>query len=154
MIVVIVYGAINNKPTISVDMLAPRSYMEIANMFGVICFSMGVAFVGLSSQVRFLTSLHTQRSMENPSRFKSALIVSLIVPSVIYILFAFGGVVFYYKSGIQDIILANIPANSLWYQISAIGLSLVCFLSYPIAVYPALIACEAWIQERGRESDV
>ena len=87
--------------------------------------------------------------MENPSRFKSALIVSLIVPSVIYILFAFGGVVFYYKSGIQDIILANIPASSLWYQISAVGLSLVCFLSYPIAVYPARIACEAWIQERG-----
>lgn len=87
--------------------------------------------------------------MENPSRFKSALIVSLIVPSVIYILFAFGSVVFYYKSGIQDIILANIPASSLWYQISAVGLSLVCFLSYPIAVYPALIACEAWIQERG-----
>lgn len=26
MIVVIVYGALNNKPTISVDMLVPRSY--------------------------------------------------------------------------------------------------------------------------------
>ena len=41
----------------------------------------------------------------------------------------------------------NIPVTSLWYIISAIGLSLVCFLSYPIAVYPALIACEGWIKE-------
>ena len=44
-------------------------------------------------------------------------------------------------------ILANIPRKSVWYIGSAIGLSLVCFLSYPIAVYPALIACEAWIKE-------
>lgn len=41
----------------------------------------------------------------------------------------------------------NIPVTTLWYIISAIGLSLVCFLSYPIAVYPALIACEGWIKE-------
>ena len=85
--------------------------------------------------------------MENPGRFKSALIVSLIVPSVIYIVFAFAGVIFYNQKGIHDIILADIPSNTLYYQISAIGLSLVCFLSYPIAVYPALIACEAWIKE-------
>ena len=45
-------------------------------------------------------------------------------------------------------ILANIPRKSAWYIGSAIGLSLVCFLSYPIAVYPALIACEAWISEQ------
>ena len=79
--------------------------------------------------------------MENPGRFKSALIVSLIVPSVIYIVFAFAGVIFYNEKGIRDIILANIPSDTLYYQISAIG------LSYPIAVYPALIACEAWIKE-------
>lgn len=85
--------------------------------------------------------------MENPGRFKSALIVSMTVPSIIYIVFAFTGVIFYNQKGIHDIILADIPANTLYYQISAIGLSLVCFLSYPIAVYPALLACEAWIKE-------
>lgn len=51
MIVVIVYGALHNKPDFSVSMLWPRNVMDIANMFGVICFSMGVAFVGLSSRV-------------------------------------------------------------------------------------------------------
>ncbi|KNB43017.1 hypothetical protein JH06_3237 [Blastocystis sp. subtype 4] len=137
MIIVIVYGAIHNKPSFALRMLWPQDIMGIANMFGVICFSMGVAFVGLSSR----------SSMENPGRFKSALIVSLIVPSVIYIVFAFAGVIFYNEKGIRDIILANIPSDTLYYQISAIGLSLVCFLSYPIAVYPALIACEAWIKE-------
>lgn len=52
MIVVIVYGAIHNKPTFALAMLWPQNVMDIANMFGVICFSMGVAFVGLSSRVR------------------------------------------------------------------------------------------------------
>ena len=66
MIVVIVYGALNNKPTISVDMLVPRSYMEIANMFGVICFSMGVAFVGLSSQVANFARLYRSAAWRTP----------------------------------------------------------------------------------------
>ena len=52
--------------------------------------------------------------MENPGRFKSALIVSLIVPSVIYIVFAFAGVIFYNEKGIRDIILANIPSDTLY----------------------------------------
>lgn len=97
--------------------------------------------------------------MEKSSKFEQALIVSLAVPGVIYILFAVCGVIFYNNApgasrvsesrvgGIQDLILSNIPSISWYYIISAIGLSLVCFLSYPIAVYPALIACEAWIKE-------
>ena len=97
--------------------------------------------------------------MKDPFQFKKALSVSLLIPSLIYIVFAFAGVVFYEKAeggffsgipirgGIQDVILANIPRKSVWYIGSAIGLSLVCFLSYPIAVYPARIACEAWIKE-------
>ena len=85
--------------------------------------------------------------MENPTRFKSALGVSLVVPSLIYIIFAFLGVLFFNQVGLKDNVLSNIPSGSLYYQISAIGLALVCFLSYPIAVYPALIACEAWIKE-------
>lgn len=52
MIIVIVYGAIHNKPSFALRMLWPQDIMGIANMFGVICFSMGVAFVGLSSRVR------------------------------------------------------------------------------------------------------
>ncbi|KAK8816748.1 hypothetical protein WA577_002146 [Blastocystis sp. JDR] len=140
MVVVIIYGILYNKPSLDLSMLWPRKYMEIANMFGVICFSMGVAFVGLSSR----------SSMKEPNRFKKALVVSLSIPSLIYITFAFAGVVFYKNAegGIQDVILANIPRKSAWYIGSAIGLSLVCFLSYPIAVYPALIACEAWISEQ------
>ena len=52
MIVVIVYGALNNKPTISVDML--------------ICFSMGVAFVGLSSQVANFARLYRSAAWRTP----------------------------------------------------------------------------------------
>lgn len=59
MIVVILYGILYNKPSIELAMLWPRKYMEIANMFGVICFSMGVAFVGLSSRVRHALLSHT-----------------------------------------------------------------------------------------------
>lgn len=33
--------------------------------------------------------------MKEPNRFKKALVVSLSVPSLIYIIFAFAGVVFY-----------------------------------------------------------
>ena len=42
--------------------------------------------------------------MENPGRFKSALIVSLIVPSVIYIVFAFAGVIFKEISGVDALV--------------------------------------------------
>ena len=58
MVVVIIYGILYNKPSLDLSMLWPRKYMEIANMFGVICFSMGVAFVGLSSRVRHACSSH------------------------------------------------------------------------------------------------
>lgn len=51
LIIVITYGAIYNHFHIDVSMLWPRKYLEIADMFGVICFSMGVAFIGLSSRV-------------------------------------------------------------------------------------------------------
>ena len=51
MVCVILYGILSNKPSFSVSMLWPSDYLEIANMFGVICFSMGVAFVSLSSRV-------------------------------------------------------------------------------------------------------
>lgn len=47
-------------------MLVPRSYMEIANMFGVICFSMGVAFVGLSSQVANFARLYRSAAWRTP----------------------------------------------------------------------------------------
>lgn len=33
--------------------------------------------------------------MQNPSRFENALVVSLLVPGVVYILFAVCGVIFY-----------------------------------------------------------
>ena len=36
-----------------------------------------------------------QASMQNPSRFENALVVSLLVPGVVYILFAVCGVIFY-----------------------------------------------------------
>lgn len=51
LIIVITYGAIYNHFHIDASMLWPRKYFEIADMFGVICFSMGVAFIGLSSRV-------------------------------------------------------------------------------------------------------
>ena len=51
MCIVIIYGALHNKPSIALSMLWPTNMMELANMFGVICFSMGVAFIGLSSRV-------------------------------------------------------------------------------------------------------
>ena len=51
LIIVLTYGAIYNPFKIDVSMLWPRKYYEIADMFGVICFSMGVAFIGLSSRV-------------------------------------------------------------------------------------------------------
>ena len=51
MICVILYGILHNKPSFTVSMLWPNDYLEIANMFGVICFSMGVAFVSLTSRV-------------------------------------------------------------------------------------------------------
>ena len=85
--------------------------------------------------------------MQNPSKFNKVLIVSLTIPSLIYIVFGFMGVLYFESSGINPLILANIPKESLFYIISAIGLALVCFLSYPIALYPALLACEASIKE-------
>ena len=51
LVIVITYGAIYNHFHIDMSMLWPRKYFEIADMFGVICFSMGVAFIGLSSRV-------------------------------------------------------------------------------------------------------
>ena len=57
MVCVILYGILHNKPSFAVAMLWPSDYLEIANMFGVICFSMGVAFVSLSSRVNFLRPL-------------------------------------------------------------------------------------------------
>ena len=50
--------------------------------------------------------------MENPGRFKSALIVSMTVPSIIYIVFAFTGVIFYNQKGIHDIIIRSLPLVS------------------------------------------
>lgn len=95
--------------------------------------------------------------MENPEKFNKVLGFSLLVPCLIYITIGFLGVGFYNEGihcnvhflvgGLKDNILKNIPMTTLWYIFSAIGLSLVCFLSYPIAVYPALIACEGWIKE-------
>ena len=33
--------------------------------------------------------------MQNPSRFENALVVSLVIPGIVYILFAVCGVIFY-----------------------------------------------------------
>lgn len=56
LVIVLAYGAIYNHFHIDASMLWPRKYFEIADMFGVICFSMGVGFIGLSSRV--FDSLH------------------------------------------------------------------------------------------------
>lgn len=63
---VILYGILHNKPSFSVSMLWPSDYLEIANMFGVICFSMGVAFVSLSSRVFFFALLDRRPACRTP----------------------------------------------------------------------------------------
>lgn len=65
MIIVILYGILTYKPSFTVSMLWPSDYIEIANMFGVICFSMGVAFVCLSSRVGLRIAIHSSRVWRN-----------------------------------------------------------------------------------------
>ena len=49
--------------------------------------------------------------------------------------------------GIDPIILDNMASNPYFYYITAIGICLSCIASYPIAVYPAALAVEAWIKD-------
>ena len=96
--------------------------------------------------------------MKKPEHFNGVLIGALVSCLVFY--YVFGAIsIFTFSNdacihslqsddllaGIHGLILENIPSSSIFYISASIGLALTCWLSYPIAVYPATRAVESWI---------
>ncbi|KAK8805875.1 hypothetical protein WA158_002531 [Blastocystis sp. Blastoise] len=123
-IIVIIYGGVTYGFHYDNAMWLPRNPLSIANIFGVLCFSLGVAFIGASSHA----------SMAKKTHFFPVLIISLVTCICFYYIFGSLSVFFYSAdSEIHGLILENIPSSSIYYVIASIGLALTCILSYPIA---------------------
>ena len=87
--------------------------------------------------------------MEKSDKFNVVLWISLAICALLYALLGGFGSFFYHndEKGIDPIILDNMASNPYFYYITAIGICLSCIASYPIAVYPAALAVEAWIKD-------
>ncbi|KAK8805883.1 hypothetical protein WA158_002539 [Blastocystis sp. Blastoise] len=138
MVLVMVYGGVTYGFHYDNAMWLPRNPLSIANIFGILCVNLAVAFIGASSKV----------SMKDPSKFDLVLSLSLSLCLLFYILFGSFSVITYSSEGatIKDNILESIPSTSIYYMIASLGIALTCCVSYPIAVYPAAVAIQSWVK--------
>lgn len=78
--------------------------------------------------------------MEHPEKFQTLSSISLTISTLFYIVFGILLVILYYNipGGVESNILYNIPSSNVCYWFTTLFISLMCILSYPVAVMPAL----------------
>ncbi|KAK8799492.1 hypothetical protein WA158_006041 [Blastocystis sp. Blastoise] len=137
-IVVLIYGDITYGWD-NVDELTFNfgNIFNYASIWGTMCFCLCVAFIAPSAR----------NNMKNTNHFDWVLGGSLAGCVIFYVIFAAFAIIFFSNDafGIYDMILQNIQCTTIYYYISSACIAIVCWLSYPITVYPAMKAIELWI---------
>ena len=87
--------------------------------------------------------------MKKPQQYNMALIVSVFIVVVVYMsLGLFGGMSFSQDpQGINPLVIMNIDRHSWIYILNCIFVCFVAYFSYPVAVFPGILALESGIKE-------
>ena len=133
------YGIAKYGLHVDHDHLLWSTPLDLAKLFGVICYSLGIAVIGPTSY----------NTMKKPQQYNMALIVSVLIVVVVYMsLGLFGGMSFSQDpQGINPLVIMNIDKHSWIYILNCIFVCFVAYFSYPVAVFPGILALESGIKE-------
>ena len=125
--------------------------LDLAKLFGVVCYSLGIAVIGPTSYV--LVHTHT---MKKPEQYFKALVTSVVIAVLVYMSLGVLGAMSYNRApgGIDPLVINNIPSSNIIYYICCIGICFVAYFSYPVAVFPGILALESGIKECKYEEGV
>lgn len=87
--------------------------------------------------------------MKKPEQYTKALITSVIIAVLVYMSLGVLGALSYSNDPhqIDPLVINNIPSNHPVYYICCIGICFVAYFSYPVAVFPGILALESGIKE-------
>ena len=133
------YGIAKYGLHVDHDHLLWSTPLDLAKLFGVICYSLGIAVIGPTSY----------NTMKKPQQYNMALIVSVLIVVVVYMsLGLFGGMSFSQDpQGINPLVIMNIDRHSWIYILNCIFVCFVAYFSYPVTVFPGILALESGIKE-------
>ena len=106
------YGIAKYGLHVDHDHLLWSTPLDLAKLFGVICYSLGIAVIGPTSY----------NTMKKPQQYNMALIVSVLIVVVVYMsLGLFGGMSFSQDpQGINPLVIMNIDRHSWIYILNII----------------------------------
>lgn len=121
------------------DHLLWSTPLDLAKLFGVICYSLGIVVIAPTSY----------NTMKKPQQYNFALNTSVLIIVAVYIsLGLFGGMSFSQDPrGIEALVIMNMDKKSWIYILCCIFVCFVAYFSYPIAVFPGILAIESSIKE-------
>ena len=87
--------------------------------------------------------------MKKPEQYTKALITSVIIAVLVYMSLGVLGALSYSNDPhqIDPLVINTIPSNHPVYYICCIGICFVAYFSYPVAVFPGILALESGIKE-------
>lgn len=134
-LIVIIFGIWKYGLQIDKEHLLWNTPLDLAKLFGVICYSLGVAVIGPTSY----------NTMKKPQQYTMALIVSVVIAVLVYMSLGVLGAMSYSMDpkGIDPLVILNIGAQSPVYIVCCICVCFVAYFSYPVAVFPGILALES-----------
>ncbi|KAK8800339.1 hypothetical protein WA171_004972 [Blastocystis sp. BT1] len=138
-IIVIIYGICSFGLHIDTKNLMWTTPLDLAKLFGVVCYSLGIAVIGPTSY----------NTMKKPEQYFKALVTSVVIAVLVYMSLGVLGAMSYNRApgGIDPLVINNIPSSNIIYYICCIGICFVAYFSYPVAVFPGILALESGIKE-------
>ena len=87
--------------------------------------------------------------MKKPQQYTFALVTSVIIAVLVYMSLGVIGAITFNQApgGIEDFVINNIPHGNIVYYICCVGICFVAYFSYPVAVFPGILALESGIKE-------
>ena len=87
--------------------------------------------------------------MKKPQQYTTALITSVCIAVLVYMSLGVIGAITFNRApgGIEDFVINNIPHGNIIYYICCVGICFVAYFSYPVAVFPGILALESGIKE-------
>jgi singapore isolate B (sub-type 7) whole genome shotgun sequence assembly, scaffold_1 len=94
--------------------------------------------------------------MKKPEQYFKALVTSVVIAVLVYMSLGVLGAMSYNRApgGIDPLVINNIPSSNIIYYICCIGICFVAYFSYPVAVFPGILALESGIKECKYEEGV
>lgn len=135
LVVIFVVGFTTEPLTFTWEMMQPTTWHDDMAFFGIVSFSLAVPVLALP----------IYESMADPSKFVATNTATLFVVGIVFCVFGVLTNGFFSASGIEPIIINNLPQEWAATYAVKIAVSLTLLVSSPIGMVPALAMLENWL---------